>query len=111
MQVAARNLGWTSIAAAPLLTASAYYCAWRSGCYFDSKSGIGDMLASRPWSIAALVAVFATWIALAAGVSIAARLRLPGTAASLLFFGVLVVPLGFLAIVVGETAGVTSCGP
>jgi hypothetical protein len=111
MLFASRNLGWTSIAAAPLLAASAYYCAWRSGCYFDSKSGIGDVLASRPWSTAALVAVFATWLALAAGVAIAARLRLPGTAASLLFFGVIVVPLGLLAIVVGETSGVTGCGP
>jgi hypothetical protein len=69
------------------------------------------MLASRPWSIAALIAVFAAWLALAIGVSTVTRLRLPGTAASLLFFGLLVVPLGLLAIVVGETGGVTSCGP
>lgn len=98
-------------AVAPLLAVFAYCCAYRAGCLFDSKEGVGDMQASDPWSIAGLAAVLLTWLSLSLAVPLIAGPSAPRALGSVLFFGILVLPLGVLLLLAGESSGVVACMP
>lgn len=107
---AARSrLGYGLLAAAPVLAAAAYYSAWRAGCYFDGKQGMGDLQAAEPWSIAGLVAVGLVCLALSAGLPLAIRPTVGAVLGSALFFAVLVLPLGVLLLMAADSSGVQAC--
>ena len=105
------TLGYSLAAVAPLLAAFAYYCAYRAGCLFDSKQGVGDFEASEGWSIAGLVAVLLTWLSLSLAVPLIVGPSTPRALGSVLFFGILVLPLGVLLLLAGESSGVVACMP
>ena len=105
------KLGYALAAVAPLFAAFAYYCAYRAGCLFDSKQGVGDAEASDPWSIAGLVAVLLTWLSLSLAVPLIAGPSIPRALGAVFFFGILVLPLGILLLLAGESSGVVACLP
>lgn len=110
-KVASKNarFGYVLLLATPPLPAFAYYSAYRAGCLFDSKQGIGDFDASGPWSIAGVVAVLLAWLSLSLAVPLIAGPTIPRALGSVLFFGVLVLPLGLLLLLAGESSGVVAC--
>lgn len=111
MASAQTRFGYSLLVAAVLLAVFAYFASWQAGCYFDSKQGTGDMASATPWSIAGLMAAPLCWMAASLGATFVAGPTVPRAMGSLLFFGVLLLPLGVLLLLAGETAGVQSCGP
>lgn len=101
--------GYALAGVAPLIAAFAYFSAYRAGCLFDGKQGMGDIDASTPWSIAGLVAVVLTWLAASLAVPLIAGPTVLRALGSVLFFGVLLLPLGLLLLAAGESAGVVAC--
>ncbi len=110
MSLARSKTGWIFLASVPFVAGLAYYFSWRSGCYFDAKQGIGNYQLYQLWSLAAWLALLVTWLALVIAVPLLSRPTMPVIAGSLLFFGVLATPLGFLLLAAGEVSGVQSCG-
>lgn len=106
-----RRLGYALLIAAALLAAFAYLCSWQAGCHFDSKEGVGDMASATPWSIAGMVAVPLAWVAAALGAAAIAGPTVTRAMGSMLFFGVLLLPLGLLLLLAGGASGVQACAP
>ena len=110
MSVAKPKFGIALVVTAPLLLVFAYHYAWRAALLSDSKQGLGDMANATPWSIGALSAIVASWIAASLAVPLLAGPTVWRTIGSLFFFGILVLPLGVLILMAAETAGVQARG-
>lgn len=110
MAMSRSRVGYLLMLLAPLLAAVACYAAWRAGCLFDAKSGVGDYVASGPWSISALVVMALGLVSLIAGFVLVVRGSAAVILGSALFFGILFVPLAVLALAAAEASGTRSCG-
>jgi hypothetical protein len=111
MTAANPKFGIVLVIATPLLLVFAYYCAWQAGLRFDSKQGIGDFGSATPWSIAALAAIVLSWLSASLAAPLLAGPTLWRTVGSLLFFGIILLPLGVLVLLSAESAGVQAGGP
>ena len=111
MSVVHTRIGWFLALASPLLFAFGYCFAWRAGCVFDAKQGIGDFASSNSSSLAALATTGVACLALALAGPLIWRPTVPAILGSLLFVGILAVPLGMLMLMAAEASGVRACGP
>lgn len=85
------RLGFALVVTAPLFAAFAYYCAYRAGCLFDGKQGLGVIDASDPWF---RVATLLSWLSISLAVALVAGPTIPRALGSVFSFGVLFLPLG-----------------
>ena len=106
-----RRLGTALAIASLALVFAAYYCSWRGGLLFDSKQGAGDMGAATRWSISALSAVVLSWLSASIAVPLIVGATVWRVIGSLFFFSMLMLPIGLLAVLAGEAAGVQAGGP
>jgi len=111
MFVANRRLGISLAIASLVLVVAAYCCSRRAGLIFDSKQGIGDIDAATSWSMSALSAVVLSWLSASIAVPLIVGPTIWRVVGSLLFFSMLVLPIGLLAVLAGEAAGVQATGP
>jgi hypothetical protein len=111
MSLVARRIGWTFLAAAPLLAALSCYLNWQSGCLFDWKQGIGDYAAADHKATLAFLSMIAAWVCLPIAVTLIWRATVPVFLGSVLFFGMIAAPLAPLMLISAGDAGTRACGP
>lgn len=105
----ATKSGLTAMFVAVLVMVVACYLAWKSGCVFDSKRGIGEAKLGvflSNWAFAC--AVLACGL-LVFSVSLFKRRTLPVLVASALFVACIAVPSSVLSLLVAESYGVAAC--
>lgn len=103
-----RTSGLLSIGAAIGLAVTSYYLAWRSGCVFDAKSGVGEAELAFYFSDFAMICAALCVLALAVSVPLLTKWTFPIILGSILLVGVLAVPLLLLALAAAGT-GDASC--
>ena len=98
-----------AVCAAVLLTTVGCYLAWKSGCVFDSKQGIGNArlgLALSGWALACAAAACS---ALVFSVFLFLRRPIARVMVAALGAALLAVPLSIGSLLVAESYGADSC--
>jgi hypothetical protein len=107
-----RTLGTASLIGAAFVIAAACYFSYRSGCVFDGKQGLGDLAASKPFSLWSLASVPASGLLFAIGVGLLSRHPFwPAFSVGLGAFVVLAIPLSFFALFSASISGTQACNP
>ena len=105
----ARKSGLAALLVAALLLAGGCYLAWRSGCVFDSKQGIGDAQAGMALSGWALASAAAACCALVFSPFLLLRRPAGFTLVVALGIATVAVPGSIAALLVAESDGTDSC--
>jgi hypothetical protein len=107
--VKAGKSGQLAVVAALLLSAVGCYLAWRSGCVFDSKQGIGNAQLGIVLSGWALASAAAACCAMVFSVFLFLRRPAAYLMVAALSVAILVAPLSILSLLVAESYGADSC--
>ena len=105
----ARKSGLTELVVSALFLAAACYLAWRSGCVFDSKQGVGDAQAGMALSGWALISAAAACCALVFSPFLLLRRTTGFTMVVALGIAILAVPSSIVSLLVAESYGAGSC--
>lgn len=86
-------------------------CSYQSGCVFDGKQGFGDLAASEPYTIGALIAFVAAMTLLCLALSIRQRWSLTQFVPALAIAGILGIPIFELLSFEAAIYGTQQCHP